>query len=79
MLSPADFRCLPCPNYPEIPLTRSPWRLGGLIEAFAPGAVHPATEGSFGWTARRWLNKRGLNFASAVHTRLPEYLRDRRP
>ncbi|MFN2777492.1 ABC transporter permease, partial [Escherichia coli] len=39
VLSPADFRCLPCPSYPEIPLAWNLWRLGGLIEAFAPDAV----------------------------------------
>lgn len=60
VLSPADFRCLPCPSYPEIPLAWNLWRLGGLIEAFAPDAVHLATEGPLGWAARRWLGKRGL-------------------
>lgn len=79
VLSPADFRCLPCPSYPEIPLAWNLWRLGGLIEAFAPDAVHLATEGPLGWAARRWLGKRGLDFTSAIHTRFPEYLRDRCP
>ncbi|VDL42156.1 hypothetical protein BANRA_04972 [Pseudomonas aeruginosa] len=41
--------------------------------------MHLATEGPLGWAARRWLGKRGLDFTSAIHTRFPEYLRDRCP
>ncbi|VFT04771.1 glycosyl transferase family protein [Pseudomonas aeruginosa] len=64
VLSPADFRCLPCPSYPEIPLAWNLWRLGGLIEAFAPDAVHLATEGrsagprGAGWAGAAWTSPR---------------------
>ena len=77
VLSPGDFRTLPCPSYPEIPLAWNLWRVGPTIRAFAPDAVHLATEGPLGWAARRWLCARGLAFSSAVHTRFPEYLHAR--
>lgn len=77
LLSPADFRSRPCPTYPEIRLSWDLWRVGGKIRAFAPDCVHLATEGPLGWTARRWLGRRGWAFTSAIHTRFPEYLSTR--
>ena len=79
LLSPADFRTLPCPSYPEIPLAWDLWRVGGAIRDFRPDCVHLATEGPLGWAARRWLVKRGLAFSSAIHTRFPEYVNSRWP
>jgi glycosyltransferase involved in cell wall biosynthesis len=77
LLSPADFRSLPCPTYGEIPLVWNLWRVGAAIREFRPDCVHLATEGPLGWAARRWLNKRGLAFSTALHTRFPEYLNNR--
>ncbi|HUE91219.1 glycosyltransferase family 1 protein [Pseudomonas sp.] len=79
LLSPADFRTLPCPSYPEIPLVWDLWRVGAAIRDFHPDCVHLATEGPLGWAARRWLVKRGLAFSSAIHTRFPEYVNSRWP
>ncbi|MDM8350162.1 glycosyltransferase family 1 protein [Pseudomonas sp. sp1636] len=79
LLSPPDFRRLPCPSYPEIPLAWNLWRVGPAIREFRPDCVHLATEGPLGWAARRWLNKRGLAFSSAIHTRFPEYVHGRWP
>lgn len=79
LLSPADFRALPCPSYPEIPLAWNLWRVGPAICAFQPDCVHLATEGPLGWAARRWLSQRGLVFSSAIHTRFPEYVHSRWP
>lgn len=79
LLSPADFRALPCPSYPEIPLVWNLWQVGPAIRAFQPDCVHLATEGPLGWAARRWLVKRGLAFSSAIHTRFPEYVHTRWP
>lgn len=79
LLSPADFRALPCPSYPEIPLVWNLWRVGPAIRAFQPDCVHLATEGPLGWAARRWLSRRGLAFSSAIHTRFPEYVHTRWP
>jgi glycosyltransferase involved in cell wall biosynthesis len=79
LLSPADFRHVPCPTYPEIPLAWDVWNVGAAIRDFRPDCVHLATEGPLGWTARRWLKKRGLAFSSAIHTRFPEYVHTRWP
>lgn len=79
LLSPAGFRALPCPSYPEIALVWDLWRVGAAIGDFQPDCVHLATEGPLGWAARRWLVKRGLAFSSAIHTRFPEYVHTRWP
>ncbi|MGQ7957217.1 glycosyltransferase family 4 protein [Pseudomonas sp. SP16.1] len=79
LLSPADFRAVPCPTYPEIPLVWNLWRVGAAIRDFRPDCVHLATEGPLGWAARRWLSKRGLAFSTAIHTRFPEYVSTRWP
>lgn len=79
LLSPQDFRARPCPTYAEIPLVWDLWRVGPAIRDFRPDCVHLATEGPLGWAARRWLNKRGLAFSSAIHTRFPEYIHTRWP
>lgn len=79
LLSPADFRSVPCPTYPEIPLVWDLWRVGAAIRDFRPDCVHLATEGPLGWATRRWLVKRGLAFSSAIHTRFPEYVSTRWP
>lgn len=79
LLSPADFRAVPCPTYPEIPLVWNLWRVGAVIRDFRPDCVHLATEGPLGWAARRWLVRRGLAFSTAIHTRFPEYVSTRWP
>lgn len=79
LLSPADFRHVPCPTYPEIPLVWNLWRVGPAIRDFRPDCVHLATEGPLCWTARHWLSKRGLAFSTAIHTRFPEYVHTRWP
>lgn len=79
LLSPADFRAVPCPTYPEIPLVWDLWRVGAAIRDFHPDCVHLATEGPLGWAARRWLVKRGMAFSTAIHTRFPEYVSTRWP
>jgi len=80
VICPADFRTLPCPSYPEIPLAILPGRgLGRRIEAIAPDAIHIATEGPIGLAVRNWCVKRGLPFTTSYHTRFPEYLSARAP
>jgi glycosyltransferase involved in cell wall biosynthesis len=79
LLTPADFRSLPCPTYPEIPLVWNLWRVGPAIQEFQPDCVHLATEGPLGWAARRWLGKRGMAFSTAIHTRFPDYIHGRWP
>jgi glycosyltransferase involved in cell wall biosynthesis len=78
LITPQLFATLPCPTYPEIRLSLAPSRkLARLIDAFAPDALHIATEGPLGWAARRHALKRGIPFTTAYHTRFPEYIQAR--
>jgi glycosyltransferase involved in cell wall biosynthesis len=80
VLSPQDFRTVPCPTYPEIRLALFPGRrLARELDAYAPDAVHVATEGPLGLAARNWCLRRGQAFTTAYHTQFPEYLRARAP
>lgn len=78
VISPLEFRTIPCPTYPEIRLaitTRS--RVGFRIEAFAPDALHIATEGPLGFTARRHALRTGMAFTTSFHTKFAEYVQAR--
>ncbi len=80
LITPEGFRTVPCPSYPEIRLALFPGaRVTRMIEAFAPDALHIATEGSLGMSARRYCRRRGLNFTTSYHTQFPQYLRSRLP
>lgn len=75
VIGPAGFRSLPCPTYPEIRLAlTTPRRVGRMIEAYSPDAVHIATEGPLGWCARRWLTRNRKAFTTSFHTMFPMYL-----
>ncbi len=75
---PDRFRSVPCPTYPEIRLALLPGRgLARLIEAFAPDALHVATEGPLGIAASRWARRRGFRYTTSFHTRFPEYIQAR--
>lgn len=74
-LTPDRFRTVPCPFYPEIRLAIHPMgKIGRLIEALEPDAIHIVTEGPIGLAARRWCLRHGVDFTTAYHTRFPEYL-----
>ncbi len=76
VLSPNDFRTIPCPTYPEIRLSLFPGRkLARELAAFAPEAVHIATEGPLGLAARNWCRQHDLPFTTSFHTRFPEYVK----
>lgn len=78
--SPSRFRSIPCPSYPEIRLALAGRRqLAKPLLAFAPHAVHIATEGPLGWAARAVCGDYRFPFTSSYHTRFPEYLRLRWP
>jgi glycosyltransferase involved in cell wall biosynthesis len=78
VIGPDRFSTLPCPTYPDIRLSLFPRRrLDRMIEAFAPDALHIATEGPLGMSARAWAMKRGYAFTTAFHTRFPEYVHAR--
>ncbi len=74
-LTPDQFLTAPCPFYSEIRLAVNPLgKVGHLIEAAEPDAIHIVTEGPIGIAARRWCLAAGYNFTTAYHTRFPEYL-----
>ena len=75
VIGPDRFRTLPCPTYPDIrlaPFARR--RLARIIEEFRPQAIHIATEGPLGWSARRHCLRRGYPFTTSFHTMFPEYV-----
>jgi glycosyltransferase involved in cell wall biosynthesis len=74
-VTPDGFTTVPCPSYPEIRLALGAGRgVRRRLAAFAPDAIHIATEGPLGWAARRWCLARGLPFTTSFHTRFPDYL-----
>jgi glycosyltransferase involved in cell wall biosynthesis len=80
VISPADFRTVPCPTYPEIRLSLLPGRgIRRRLDELRPDAVHIATEGPLGLAARNWCVRRGWPFTTAYHTQFPEYVRARAP
>jgi len=80
VISPADFRTIPCPTYPEIRLSVFAGRaVRRRLDALAPDAVHIATEGPLGLAARKWCVRRDQPFTTAYHTQFPEYVRARVP
>jgi glycosyltransferase involved in cell wall biosynthesis len=80
VISPADFRTIPCPTYPEIRLSVFAGRaVRRRLDALVPDAVHIATEGPLGLAARNWCVRRDQPFTTAYHTQFPEYVRARVP
>lgn len=78
ILSPLEFKTLPCPTYPDIRLSLGAKRqTQRRIEAFNPDALHIATEGPLGLAARRWAIKHEFPYTTAYHTRFPEYVHAR--
>lgn len=82
VITPEGFRTVPLPSYPEIRLAILPGRrVARMLDAFAPDAIHVATEGTLGLAARAFCLRRGIPYTTAYHTRFPEYvqLRTRLP
>ena len=76
VIHPGLFKTRPCPGYAGIDLAVAPAPiLTERLDAFAPDAIHLATEGPLGWAARRYCLKRGLEFTTAFNTRFPEILK----
>jgi glycosyltransferase involved in cell wall biosynthesis len=80
LITPREFRTLPCPTYPEIRLSLFASRaVRRRLDAMQPDVVHIATEGPLGLAARTWCRRRGRAFTTSYHTRFPEYVRARFP
>jgi glycosyltransferase involved in cell wall biosynthesis len=78
IVTPERFLTYPCPTYREIQLPVNPaWRMRRWIEDFSPQAIHIATEGPIGWTARHYCQRNGLPFSTSFHTKFPEYIESR--
>ncbi|WP_338665402.1 glycosyltransferase family 1 protein [Pararoseomonas sp. SCSIO 73927] len=75
VIGPERFRTVALPSYAEIRLALvGRRRFARMVDAFAPSAVHIATEGPLGWAARALCRRRGWPFTTSFHTRFPEYL-----
>ncbi|MGO1120278.1 glycosyltransferase family 4 protein [Rhodovibrionaceae bacterium A322] len=80
IISPQDFKTIPCPTYPEIRLALAPGRMvRKRLRALSPDAIHIATEGPLGWAARGYCLKHNFPFTTSYHTRFPEYVSARIP
>ncbi|MGE0724536.1 MAG: glycosyltransferase family 4 protein, partial [Alphaproteobacteria bacterium] len=78
VVSPDQFRTVPCPTYPEIRLALGArGRMARRLAEIAPDAIHVATEGPLGMAARAWCRRRGVPFTTSFHTRFPEYVEAR--
>jgi glycosyltransferase involved in cell wall biosynthesis len=75
VIEPSQFKTVPAPGYKEIRLSWNIWRVGPMIEAFKPDAIHIATEGPLGFAARWYckVDKRSIPHNTSYHTKFPEY------
>jgi glycosyltransferase involved in cell wall biosynthesis len=74
-LTPDGFASLGVPTYPGLRVAL-PGRgeIGRRIEAASPDAIHIATEGPIGWSARAYCISNKLAFTTSYTTRFPEYI-----
>lgn len=80
MVTPADFRTIPLPSYPEIRIVIACYRaVARVLERCQPSCVHIATEGPLGLMARRWCRRHAKPYTTSYHTRFPEYIAARLP
>ncbi|MCB9960220.1 MAG: glycosyltransferase family 1 protein [Rhodospirillaceae bacterium] len=75
VIGPDRFRTVPLPGYPQIRLAVRPGaRIGAMIDAFTPDAVHIPVEGPIGWAARRHCLRRGFAFTTSYLSQFPDYV-----
>lgn len=78
LITPDQFRTVPCPTYPSIRLAVLPGRrVARIISEFNPHAIHIATEGPLGLAARNVCVRRQLPFTTSYATKFPEYIHAR--
>ncbi len=78
VIAPDQYLNMPLPTYPEIRLAIcSPKSIGKKLKNAEPDAIHIATEGPLGWSARSWLLKNNIPFTTSFHTMFPQYLQMR--
>jgi glycosyltransferase involved in cell wall biosynthesis len=77
-LTPAEFRTLPLPSYPEVRLAFPPrGAIERRLDVAKPDAVHIATEGPLGHAIRGICMRRRTPFTTSFHTRFPDYIASR--
>lgn len=75
LFTPDQYRNWPCPTYPEIRLAIGCKRkTAQRLQAFAPDAIHIATEGPLGLAARSYCIRHQLPFTTSFHTLFAEYV-----
>lgn len=75
MITPDQFRTIPCPTYPSIKLSILSYpKVKRLLDDYAPDRIHIATEGPLGFAARRYCLKHNLAFTTSFHTLFAEYV-----
>lgn len=78
LITPDQFKTVPCPTYPSIRLAVLPGRrIAEIITTFAPQAIHVATEGPLGFAARNFCVRHNLPFTTSYATKFPEYIHAR--
>ncbi|MCX7846993.1 MAG: glycosyltransferase family 1 protein [bacterium] len=74
LITPDQFKTVPCPTYPSIRLAVLPGRrVASIIREFKPHAIHIATEGPLGFAARNFCVHHHLPFTTSYATKFPEY------
>ena len=80
VVSPDQFKTIPCPTYPEIRLALGAYEeMREMFKRFEPHAIHISTEGPIGLAARRICLEWKLPFTTSYHTKFPEYISARFP
>lgn len=81
MVTPNDgYMTWPLPTYPEIKMALfAKDDIEERFEAFEPEAVHIATEGTLGLSARQICIQHRFPFSTSYHTQYPEYVSARFP
>lgn len=78
VIEPSLFKTFPAIGYPEVRIAWNVWQVGRMIAAFDPDAIHIATEGTIGLSARWYckVEKRSIPHNTSYHTKFPEYLNE---
>ncbi len=75
LISPDQFKSIPCPSYPSIRLAINCYsKLSKQLDEFNPQRIHIATEGPLGLAARKYCLKHNLAFTTSFHTLFAEYI-----
>lgn len=75
-LTPAFFKTLKLPKYPEIELAYDVWSIASILRWIPFDAIHIATpEGPIGFFMAMYCRRKKIPFTTAYHTKMPEYLK----